>query len=163
VMSNLALDRAVESFGGRVIRTQVGDRYVVQAMREGDFRFGGEQSGHLVYLDHASTGDGMVGALKLMTMMKQSGKALADLKKVFVPFPQSLVSVRVQNKTPIAELDSVSKLIADVEGKLGGDGRVMVRYSGTEPKARVLVEGPDAAQVDTWANEIAETMRTILN
>ena len=97
-----------------------------------------------------------------MTMMKQSGKALADLKKVLCRF-RSLVSVRVQNKTPIAELDAVSKLIADVEGKLGGDGRVMVRYSGTEPKARVLVEGPDAAMVDSWANEIAETMRTILN
>lgn len=163
VMSNLALDRAVQGFGGHVIRTQVGDRYVVEAMRQGNFRFGGEQSGHLVYLDHASTGDGMVGALKLMTMMKQSGKALADLKKVFVPFPQSLVSVRVQEKKPIAELDAVSKLIADVEAKLGSDGRVMVRYSGTEPKARVLVEGLDAAQVDAWANEIADTMRTVLN
>lgn len=162
IMSNLALDKAVEGFGGKVVRTQVGDRYVVEAMRKGGFRFGGEQSGHLVYLDHASTGDGMVGALKLMTMMKQNGKTLRDLKMVFDPFPQSLVSIPVRLKTPIGQLTGVSKLIAQVEAQLGKNGRVMVRYSGTEPKARVLVEGPDQGQVTSFANEIAEAMRSVL-
>ena len=162
VMSNLALDKAVEGYGGKVVRTKVGDRYVVEEMRKHGYRFGGEQSGHLVYLDHASTGDGMVGALKILTMLKKQGCTVADLKKTFEPYPQSLINVRVREKLPLDELDSVQAVIRRVEEGLGNDGRVMVRYSGTEAKARVLVEGPDSAQVEAWAHEIADSMQAAL-
>ena len=162
VMSNLALDKAVEGYGGKVVRTQVGDRYVVEEMRKHDYRFGGEQSGHLVYLDHASTGDGMVGALKILTMLKRQGCTVEDLSQTFEPYPQSLVNVQVNQKPPIEEIDSVQAVIRRVEQGLGTDGRVMVRYSGTESKARVLVEGPDSAQVEAWAREIADSMQAAL-
>ena len=144
------------------MRTKVGDRYVVEEMRKHGYRFGGEQSGHLVYLDHASTGDGMVGALKILTMLKKQGCTVADLKKTFEPYPQSLINVRVREKLPLDELDSVQAVIRRVEEGLGNDGRVMVRYSGTEAKARVLVEGPDSAQVEAWAHEIADSMQAAL-
>ncbi|MDP7040681.1 MAG: phosphoglucosamine mutase, partial [Myxococcota bacterium] len=151
VMSNLALDKVITKMGGKVIRTQVGDRYVVEEMRKGGYSFGGENSGHLVYLDHATTGDGLLAALKLIAVMREADAPLSEIRKVLKPFPQSLVNVQVANKTPIEELDSVQKAIAEVELKLAGEGRVMVRYSGTEPKARVLVEGPDAGQIESWA------------
>jgi phosphoglucosamine mutase len=158
VMSNLALDRTVESWGGNVVRTPVGDRYVVEAMRGGPFNLGGEQSGHLVYLDHATTGDGMVGALKFMTALKRSGSKLSELASVLTPFPHALINVGVQRKTPIEELPSVQSIISDVESQLGDKGRVMVRFSGTEPKARVLVEGPDEEAVNSWATQIAGSL-----
>ena len=156
VMSNLALDKVVQNLGGRVVRTQVGDRYVVEEMRKSGYSFGGENSGHLVYLDHATTGDGLLAALKLIAVMRDAATPLSEIRKVFDPFPQALVNVQVATKSPIEELDSVQKMISDVEAKLAGDGRVMVRYSGTEPKARVLVEGPDAGQTQIWAEEIAQ-------
>jgi len=159
VMSNLALDRSMEDLGAKVVRTQVGDRYVVEEMRKNGYCFGGEQSGHLVYLDHASTGDGMLAALKLLTMMARQQAPLSELRKVLEPFPQAQVNFRVREKPPIDALDGVQKVIKKIESQLGDDGRVLVRYSGTEPKARVLVEGPDSEQVSNCANEIAEEMK----
>lgn len=162
VMSNMALDKKIKALGGRVVRTQVGDRYVVEEMRARGYAFGGEQSGHLVYLDHATTGDGLLAALKLLAVMRRQQVPLSELRGTLVPFPQTLVSVPVKEKRPVEELPAVAKLIAEVERALGGEGRVMVRYSGTEPKARVLVEGPDKAQVDAWARGIASALTQAL-
>ncbi len=158
VMSNLALDKKMRALGGRVVRTQVGDRYVVEEMRAHGYTFGGEQSGHLVYLDHATTGDGMVAALKLLAVMRRQGAKLSDLRSTLTPYPQALVNVKVSEKRPIEELPDVQKIVEKVERSLGNDGRVMVRFSGTEPKARVLVEGPDKAQVGAWAKSIADAI-----
>jgi len=162
VMSNLALDKKIRALGGKVVRTQVGDRYVVEEMRAHDFRFGGEQSGHLVYLDHATTGDGMVAALKLLAAMRRQSLPLSDVRELLVPFPQVLVNIVVKDKQPIEGIPSVQSLIDKCERTLGNDGRVMVRYSGTESKARILVEGPDAKAIRGMADGIAAEMKRAL-
>jgi phosphoglucosamine mutase len=163
VMSNLALDRCVESLGGSVLRTQVGDRYVVECMRQEGYCFGGEQSGHLVYLDYATTGDGMLAALKLLAVVKAQNAPLSQLREILVPYPQVLVNIAVHDKKPIEELTNVRQVISRVEEALGRDGRVMVRYSGTEAKARVLVEGPEKRAVKGYADEIASALKQALN
>ena len=155
VMSNLGLERAVQDMGGQLLRTAVGDRYVVEAMRQGGYNLGGEQSGHLVFLDHMTTGDGCIGALQVLTVMQDEGKPLSELAQVMKPYPQVLVNVKVKQKQPIHLLGSVQRLIQSVEAKLGQEGRVLVRYSGTEPKARVMLEGPDETLIHGFANEIA--------
>jgi len=162
VMSNLGLDKKVVALGGKVIRTQVGDRYVVEAMRAGGYCFGGEQSGHLIYLDHATTGDGMLAALKLLSVLRRKGVRMSELKSSFPMFAQALVNVVVKDKRPLAELPSVQDVIAKHEKELRGDGRILVRFSGTEPKARVLVEGPEAGQVRGMAREIATAITRAL-
>ena len=158
VMSSLGLDRAVSRFGVKVLRTRVGDRYVVEAMRRQGFNFGGEQSGHLVFLDHATTGDGTLAALQLLAMVCRKQKPLSDLTKIFEAVPQTLLNVQVKERRELGELPQVMKAIHQVEGKLGREGRVLVRFSGTESKVRVLVEGPDRARNDTWAREIGEVI-----
>jgi len=163
VMSTLALDKKMRELGGKVVRTQVGDRYVVEEMRAHGYCFGGEQSGHLIYLDHATTGDGMLAALKLLAVMRRAGVPLSELRRMLVPYPQALVNVHVKHKRPLAEVPEAQKVIHEVERALGEDGRVMVRFSGTEPKARVLVEGPDKARVSAWAKRIAETIERALD
>jgi phosphoglucosamine mutase len=155
VMSNIGLERAVRDGGGRVVRTQVGDRYVVEEMRKSGYNLGGEQSGHLVFLDHATTGDGIVAALRVLAIMAREGKPLSELAKVMTRTPQVLVNIVVERKVPLDELPDVGKLIADIESQLGGDGRVLVRYSGTESKARVMIEGMDEARIKGWAEDIA--------
>jgi phosphoglucosamine mutase len=155
VMSNLGLERAMRGIGGRVVRTQVGDRYVVEEMRRSGFNFGGEQSGHLVFLDHATTGDGIVAALRVLAVMVKEGKPLSELAKVMERTPQVLVNLAVEKKIPLEQLPDVQRLIADVEKQLGDDGRVLVRYSGTESKARVMIEGMDESRIKGWADEIA--------
>ncbi len=158
VMSNMGLDLAMAGVGGKVVRTQVGDRHVVERMRRGGYNFGGEQSGHLVFLDHATTGDGMVAALSLLAMMIEAGKALSELAQFFTPVPQTLLNVPVKERRELDELPTVLKTIRGVELKLGRDGRVLVRFSGTEAKARVLVEGPDARNNESFAKEIGEAL-----
>ena len=162
VMSNLALDKTIAGFGGKIIRTQVGDRYVVEAMRAGGHNFGGENSGHLVYLDHSTTGDGMIAALKLLAVLRRENVKLSELASVFHPYPQSLLAVSVREKKPLDEIDEVQAEISRVEQELGDDGRVMVRYSGTEAKARVLVEGVDEVYVGRAADAIAAAIRRAL-
>jgi phosphoglucosamine mutase len=157
-MSNLGLERAMRDIGGRVVRTQVGDRYVVEEMRKNGFNFGGEQSGHLVFLDHATTGDGIVAALRVLAVMVREGKPLSELAKVMERTPQVLVNLAVDKKIPLDQLPDVQKLIADVERQLGTDGRVLVRYSGTESKVRVMIEGMDEGAIQGWADEIAGAM-----
>jgi phosphoglucosamine mutase len=158
VMSNLGLERALEKVGARLERVQVGDRYVVEAMRTHGYNFGGEQSGHLVFLDHMTTGDGVLGALQVLAVMLESGKPLSELRRVMTRYPQVLVNLKVLEKKPLAELPSVSAAIAKVEKVLGSDGRVLVRYSGTEAKARVMIEGPDETVIRGYADEIADAI-----
>jgi phosphoglucosamine mutase len=158
VMSNLGLERSIEAAGGRLVRTQVGDRYVVEEMRRSGYNFGGEQSGHLVFLDHMTTGDGMVAALQVLRVMVEERKPLSELVRCMTRYPQVLVNVRVQEKRPIEAMPEVQALIARVIESLGGDGRVLVRYSGTEPKARVMVEGPDEKVIQAYADDLARAL-----
>ena len=155
VMSNLGLERCIEAAGGRLVRTAVGDRYVVEEMRRSGLNVGGEQSGHLVFLDYMTTGDGVVGALQVLAAMTREGRPISELAAVMARYPQVLVNVKVKQKRPLEELPTVRKLIADAERKLGREGRVLVRYSGTESKARVMVEGANAAGIKAIADNIA--------
>jgi phosphoglucosamine mutase len=160
VMSNLGLERAIKDAGGKMIRTAVGDRYVVETMRAHGYNFGGEQSGHLVFLDHVTTGDGLVGALQVLAIMLREGKPLSELtQKAMTRVPQILVNVQLAARKPLTELPGTSKAIASVEKILGNDGRVLVRWSGTEPKLRVMIEGPNQRKIETYANDIADAAR----
>lgn len=154
VMSNLGLEHAIQGAGGTLLRTDVGDRYVVAEMRRGGYNFGGEQSGHLVFLDHMTTGDGTVAALQVLEVMVREGRKLSELSKVMSRTPQVLINVKVGVKKPLSDLKEVGKIIKSVEGELGNDGRVLVRYSGTEAKARVMIEGPDEAMIRARAEQI---------
>ena len=162
VMSNVGLDRSLRQVGAEVVRTPVGDRYVVDEMRRGGYNFGGEQSGHLVFLDHVTTGDGVCAALNLLAVMLREQKPLSELAGCFEPVPQALVNVAVRQKRPLESLEEVCRAIAEVERALAGEGRVLVRFSGTENKARVLVEGPDGPAIRSHADRIAEALRRAL-
>jgi phosphoglucosamine mutase len=162
VMSNLGLERSLAAVRGRVVRTQVGDRYVVDEMRRAGYNFGGEQSGHLIFLDHVTTGDGVAAALKVLAVMRREGRPLSELARCFAPVPQSLVNVAVREKRPLAQLPGVARAVAAAEKALGADGRVLVRFSGTENKVRVLVEGPDAGRIRAHAESIADELRRAL-
>jgi phosphoglucosamine mutase len=146
----------------KVVRTRVGDRYVVEEMRKHGYALGGEQSGHLVFLDHATTGDGTLAALQVLAVMCRSGKRMSELTKIFEPVPQVLLNVMVKEKRDLSRLPAVTRTIGGVEKKLGKDGRVLVRYSGTEPKVRVLVEGTDAKKIKAYAEEIGDSLRKSL-
>ncbi|HSP79075.1 MAG TPA: phosphoglucosamine mutase [Myxococcaceae bacterium] len=163
VMSNIGLERAVSRWGVKVARTRVGDRYVVEEMRKHGYNLGGEQSGHLLFLDHTTTGDGTLAALQLLAVMCRHQKPVSELASIFEPVPQTLLNVVVKQRRELGELPQVMKAIQGVEKKLGKEGRVLVRFSGTEPKARVLIEGPDAARNEQYAREIAEALSRSLN
>ena len=154
VMSNIGLERAIKGAGGSIVRTQVGDRYVVEEMRKHGYNLGGEQSGHLVFLDHATTGDGIVAALRVLAIMVKEGIPLSELAKVMTRTPQILINTAVDKKVPLDQLPDVQQRIAEIERDLGDEGRVLVRYSGTEAKARVMLEGPDEARIKGWAEEL---------
>jgi len=159
VMSNLGLERALAAKGGKLWRTAVGDRYVVEAMREGGFTLGGEQSGHIIFLDHATTGDGIVAALRVLAVMVTEGRPLSELARVMTRYPQVLLNFAVAHKRPLGEMPAVQKLIAQVERDLGSEGRILVRYSGTESKARVMIEGTDEAGIRAQAAEVAQMLK----
>jgi phosphoglucosamine mutase len=162
VMSNLGLERALASKGGKLLRTAVGDRYVVEAMREGGYVFGGEQSGHIVFLEESTTGDGLLAALQVLAVMVQEGRSLSELAKLMTRYPQVLLNFPVSHKVPLDNLETVQAAIAKVEAALGQDGRVLVRYSGTESKARVMIEGTDEETIRAYAEELAGCMRKAL-
>jgi phosphoglucosamine mutase len=162
VMSNKGLEVALEQAGAKLVRTRVGDRYVVEQMRSGGYNFGGEQSGHLIFLDSATTGDGVIAALELLQVMVTSGQPLSELKKVFVPFPQTQVNLPIQRRRELGELPAVMKAIHGAEKALGREGRVLVRFSGTELKVRVLVEGPDKKANDGHAQAIVAELKQAL-
>ncbi len=159
VMSNMGLDIAIRKAGGKILKTSVGDRYVVEEMRKGGYNLGGEQSGHLIFLDHNTTGDGVLAALQLLSVMRRRGKSLSELAEVMIPLPQVLVNVRVRERKDIMTVPAIASVINGVEAKLGDEGRVLVRYSGTEPLLRVMLEGQDKYEITTWANEIADAVR----
>jgi phosphoglucosamine mutase len=154
IMSNLGLDHAIRNAGGQVVRTQVGDRYVIEKMLQEDLNVGGEQSGHMIFRDFTTTGDGIVSALQVLRIMMDTGKRLSELRKVCTKFPQVVVNIRVKEKPSWDSLPDVMKLVKETEQALGDKGRVLLRYSGTEPKARLLIEGPDGAQIRSYADEI---------
>ncbi len=162
VMSNIGLEKALEADGIGLLRTQVGDRYVVEAMRNRGFNFGGEQSGHVIFLDHNTTGDGLVTALQALAIVSRTERSLAALTADFERFPQVLVNLRVPEKKPIEELPTLVEAIRKIENELAGRGRVLIRYSGTEPKARVMVEGEDEKRVNEYAHELARELRRAL-
>jgi phosphoglucosamine mutase len=158
VMSNIGLERAVRAAGGRVVRTQVGDRYVVEEMRRHGYNLGGEQSGHLVFLDHATTGDGLIAALRVLAIMVREQRPLSELAQVMTRTPQVLINTAVERKVPLDDLPDVQRRIGEIERELGDDGRVLVRYSGTESKVRVMIEGLDQGRIQQWAEELAASL-----
>jgi phosphoglucosamine mutase len=160
VMSNLGLEHALARFGAKLVRTQVGDRYVVEQMRAGGYNLGGEQSGHLVFLDHASTGDGLLAALQVLALMLRSGKPLSELTgKAFQRVPQVLESVTLATRRPLEEMRRLAEATAKIAKALGDDGRVLVRWSGTEPKLRVMLEGPNEERIREWAKELVDAAK----
>jgi phosphoglucosamine mutase len=160
VMSNLGLERALQERGARLVRTPVGDRYVVEAMRQGGFNLGGEQSGHLIFLDHASTGDGIIGALQVLALMMRTGKPLSELaREAMERVPQVLENVVLPARRPLEEMSRLNKATDQVKAALGAEGRVLVRWSGTEPKLRIMLEGPDEGRIKAWALELVEAAR----
>ncbi len=156
VMSNLGLEVAMQRMGGRMIRTQVGDRYVVEAMRRHDYNFGGEQSGHLIFLKHNTTGDGTLAALQLLVSMVKQQKSLSALAKIMEPFPQVLKNVRTSHKIAVDTIPGFSSRRQAMEEKLGSKGRILVRPSGTEPMIRVMVEGERADLIEEMAHELCD-------
>ncbi|MCP5042221.1 MAG: phosphoglucosamine mutase [bacterium] len=163
VMSNLGLEKNLEAQDLHLRRTQVGDRYVVEAMREYGYNLGGEQSGHLIFLDQASTGDGLKSALQVLSVMARTGRRLSELTADFQRFPQALLGIEVAEKKPIESLPSMQRAIADVEAQLGDRGRVLIRYSGTESLARVMVEGETEQSVQTIAQHLADELSKALS
>ncbi len=163
VMSNLALDQAMAREGITVERTPVGDRHVVTRMREGGFTLGGEQSGHLVFLDYNSTGDGIVGALRVLAIMQREEKALSQLTNIFEPFPQICLNVAVSQKPQFTTIPEISRTVAGFERELGNSGRLVLRYSGTENIARVMVEGKDASRIQAMAQDLVGILNTHLS
>jgi phosphoglucosamine mutase len=160
VMSNAGLDAVIQKAGGRVIRTDVGDRNVIDEMLRGDYNFGGEQSGHLIFRDFSTTGDGLVSALQILRIMKAQGRSLSELLRCWKRFPQILNNIKVSEKRPIESLDGVADLVREAEVALKPrGGRVLLRYSGTEPKARLLLEGPDQAELEQWSAQIGTAIK----
>jgi phosphoglucosamine mutase len=155
VMSNLGLERALERDGIRLARTAVGDKYVLEEMLRSGASLGGEQSGHVILTDYSTTGDGMLTALQIFGIVAKTGAGLDELTADMETFPQRLVNVRVRVKKTLADLPSVAKEVRDCEAALGSSGRILVRFSGTEPLARVMVEALDARQVDEFSARIA--------
>jgi phosphoglucosamine mutase len=162
VMSNLGLEHALSADGIALHRCPVGDRHVWAEMQRRGIALGGEQSGHVILADHLSTGDGLATAMMIIRAVIETGQALADLAGDLVALPQVLVNTRVGRRTPIAELPELSRLIGSIERDLAGDGRVLVRYSGTEPLLRVMVEGRDQVEIEGLAEAIAEGARAEL-
>lgn len=162
VMSNFGLDEALASNQGRVIRTKVGDRYVIEEMVSRNLNLGGEQSGHMIFRDFTTTGDGIISALQVLRIMHTTGEPLSKLKKCLKKYPQAQRNLAVKSKPPIEELREVVKLRDEVERELAGKGRILLRYSGTEPKIRLLIEGRELDKIDKHANRIADAIQTAI-
>jgi len=155
VMSNAGLEAAIKAAGGQMVRTAVGDKNVIDEMLRGGFNFGGEQSGHLIFRDHGTTGDGLVAALQILRIIKSRGVLLSELARCWTRFPQRVTNVKVREKKPFEELNGLNQLVAAAEAELAAQGgRLLLRYSGTEPKVRLLVEGRDAGALETWSQKI---------
>jgi phosphoglucosamine mutase len=163
VMSNLGLDLAMRERGIKVVRTQVGDRYVVEEMARGHYNLGGEQSGHLIFLDYNTTGDGVLSALQVLAVLQRKGKTLSEMAGIMTPFPQVLVNVSVVHKKDPYQIPEISGVMKKIQGKLGKLGRLLVRPSGTESLIRVMVEGEHEKEIRAYAEEVAELIRKAMN
>jgi phosphoglucosamine mutase len=160
VMSNMALEVFMAERGGRLLRTKVGDRYVVEEMRKGGYLLGGEQSGHLVFMEHSTTGDGTLAALQLLRIMVARQRPISEIAGLLTPYPQKLVNVRVKRKVPFEDVPSIQDAVRDAETKLGRSGRVLLRYSGTEALARIMVEAQDQSLVDELCAGLTHAVET---
>jgi len=154
VMSNMGLEKAMERAGGKVVRTRVGDRYVAEEMARGDYNLGGEPSGHTIFLEYNPTCDGVLTALQVLSIMKRKEKSLDELTQVMDRFPQVLYNVEVAEKKDLAEIPEIKKAVQTIEKALGPSGRTLIRYSGTEPLLRIMIEGEDEAKLHQWAQEV---------
>ena len=159
VMSNFGLDETLAAQGGKVVRTKVGDRYVIEEMVQRKLNLGGEQSGHIIFRDFTTTGDGIISALQILRIMHKTGQPLSKLKTSLKKYPQAQRNLLVKEKPPLAELPAVMKLVNEIEKELSGKGRVLLRYSGTEPKIRLLIEGQEFDKIDKQANRIADAIQ----
>ena len=159
VMSNMGLDRSIRNAGGKVVRTQVGDRYVVEEMVRGDYNLGGEQSGHTIFLDHNTTCDGILTALQLLSIMKRKEKPLDELAGVMELLPQLLFNVEVREKKDLSEIPEIERRIKEIERSLGNSGRILIRYSGTEPLLRIMVEGEDETKLHKYGQDLVELVK----
>jgi phosphoglucosamine mutase len=159
VMANLALDRTLTKAGIGLAKVAVGDRYVLEEMLRIGANLGGEQSGHLLFLDHATTGDGIVSALQLIGVMRESGASLGELAQCLVKFPQVLVNVRVKSKPPVGSIPDLAERVQVLEAEMNGAGRILLRYSGTESLLRVMIEGEEQARIEHMAEELAGIIR----
>ncbi len=162
VMSNFGLDETLAAHGGKIVRTKVGDRYVIEEMISRNFNLGGEQSGHIIFRDFTTTGDGIISALQILRIMHATGEPLSKLKTRLKKYPQTQRDLKVKSKPPIEELREVVKLRDEAERELAGKGRVLLRYSGTEPKIRLLIEGRELDKIDKQANRIAAAIQNAI-
>ena len=158
VMSNMALEVFMQERGGRLLRTKVGDRYVVEEMRKGGYLLGGEQSGHMIFMEHSTTGDGTLAALQLLRIMVARQRPISEIAGLLTPYPQKLVNIRVKKKIPFVEVPSIQDALRQAEDRLGKTGRVLLRYSGTEALARIMVEARDEKLVDELCDELAHVV-----
>ncbi|PLX99766.1 MAG: phosphoglucosamine mutase [Desulfuromonas sp.] len=159
VMSNMGLEIALRKLGGKLLRTDVGDRYVVEEMRKGGYNLGGEQSGHMIFLDHNTTGDGVLSALQVLAILRRSGKTLSQLAEIMTALPQVLVNVRVRERVALEEIPSLKAEVVAVEQELADRGRLLIRYSGTEALLRIMLEGEDNEQINILAERLAAAVR----
>ena len=157
-MSNLALEIFMQEHNGQLLRTKVGDRYVVESMRQNGAMFGGEQSGHLIFRQYSTTGDGLLAALQILRIMKEKEKPLSQLAGLLTLFPQKLVNVQVQKRLPFEERPAIGEAVQKIEEALGSRGRVLLRYSGTEPLCRIMVEGENENLVTQYADDLADVV-----
>ncbi|MDX9731963.1 MAG: phosphoglucosamine mutase, partial [Bdellovibrionales bacterium] len=162
-MSNFGLDKLMREYGINVVRTDVGDKYVVEEMRKHGYLLGGEQSGHIIFLEHTTTGDGVIAALNVLAVMKSAGQSLSQLNEKMTDMPQVLINTRVRRRDELSNIKGYAQCVAEIEKKLRGEGRVFVRFSGTEPVIRVLVEGPDRQEISRYAEEIASLLERELS
>ena len=162
VMSNIGLELALRESGIELVRCPVGDKYVMEEMIKRDLAIGGEQSGHVIFSEHLFTGDGIATALNVLRVMADTGRELADLSGELVSYPQVLVNVRVKQKTDLRSVPAIAQVMDRVEQRLHGQGRLLVRYSGTEPLLRVMIEGKDQQEIHGWAHEIADAVKVQL-
>jgi len=159
VMSNIGLELALKASGIELVRCPVGDKYVMEEMLKRKISIGGEQSGHVIFSEHLFTGDGIATALMVLRVIADTGRELADLASELVTYPQVLVNVRVKAKKNLRDVPAIAEAMDRVEGRLAGEGRLLVRYSGTEPLLRVMIEGRDQQEIHAWARDIADTVK----
>jgi phosphoglucosamine mutase len=159
LMSNMALENFIRGKGMDFVRTEVGDRYVVEAMRARGSNLGGEQSGHIIFLDHTTTGDGTLASLQVLAIMKREDKKLSELSKIIDLYPQLLLNVKIRKKKELSKIKGLSALLDRNETRLSGKGRINIRYSGTEPISRVMVEGEDVSLIKEIADELADAIK----